>query len=221
MISKWLLTFILIHCGFRGNLPSAFPASSPLALKVAPSSWLTCRGKSRSRLVLRSRSRISEYVMFVRCPRSLSFQLRAISKRRRPEISLHVRKYQIYRASNITRGIFPRDNEKRFQTEKKGIVIYLRDRIGEWVDSDIIEAPFNPIRIYEFNGISLWMQLIASGIKSSFMSRITDSRGHERCKEDRRISEASLLCFSLWRNCDITLTAFCPFHSLSNCYALR
>lgn len=86
--------------------------------------------------------------MFVRCPRSLSFQLCAISKRRGPEISLHVRKYQIYRASNIAHGIFLRDNKKRFRLKKKRIVIYLRDRIGEWVDSDIIEAPFNPIRIY-------------------------------------------------------------------------
>lgn len=158
--------------------------------------------------------------MFVRCPRSLSFQLCAISKRRRPEISLHVRKYQIYRASNIAHGIFLRDNRKRFRLKKRA-VIYLRDRIGERVDSDIIEAAFNPIRIYEFYGISLWMQLIANGIKSSFMGRITDSRGHER--HERGPSNLKILIApsqpmaQMRRNIRSFLSLF---HSLSNCYTL-
>jgi len=153
--------------------------------------------------------------MFVRCPPSLSFQLRAISKRRSPEISLHVRKYQIYRTSNITHGIFPQDNKRRFQL-KKGIVIYLRDRIGEWVNSDIIEAPFNPIRIYEFYGISLWMQLIASGIKSSFMGRITDSRGHER-RKDPVEPQNSNCSVSAYGCIQMHPQLFALFYSLNNC----
>lgn len=139
--------------------------------------------------------------MFVRCPRSLSFQLRAISA------SVGARKFHYTRGntkfighrvshdaqcSSARGSVFPRDGKKRFPPKK--VVIYLRDRIGEWVDSDIIETPFNPIRIYEFYGISLWMQLIASGIKSSFMGRRTDSRGH------RRTSGSSSPCFGLRRS---------------------
>jgi len=122
---------------------------------------------------------------------------------------------EIPNLSDITHGIFPQDNKKRFQL-KKGIVIYLRDRIGEWVNSNIIEAPFNPIRIYEFYGISLWMQLIASGIKSSFMGRITDSRGHER-RKDLIEPQNSNCSVSAYGRTQMHPQLFALFYSLNNC----
>lgn len=114
--------------------------------------------------------------------------------------------------SRSSRGI----TESDFDWKKK-VVIYLRDRIGEWVDSDIIEASFNPIRIYDFYGISLWMQLIAGGIKPSFMDRITDSRGHE----GKHPSNFRILIVpfepTAFRWCARNSSPFCPFHSLNNC----
>lgn len=85
------------------------------------------------------------------------------------------------------------------------------------MDFDIIEAAFNPVRIYgiEFYGISLWTQLIAGGIKSSFTSRTADSRDHERGARGtskssfsrKRSNEHYVRC--LWK--------FILFHFINNC----
>lgn len=45
------------------------------------------------------------------------------------------------------------------------------------VDCNVTKSVCNPIRIYEFYEHSLWPQVIASEIKTSFMGHITDSKG--------------------------------------------
>lgn len=102
--------------------------------------------------------------------------------------------------SRSSRGIAESD----FDWKKK-VAIYLRDRIGEWVDSDIIEASFNPIRIYDFYGISLWMQLIAGGIKAFFHGSYNWFE-RPRGKATHRISEFSLSRLSLQRSDDAPVT---------------